>query len=110
MSKNKMPQKDIKKFKNKCKLWCKLNGVKFGSRYISKPGIPVELVYEKACNACRVKNNHMCIGHNKKVKNKPLLVLDTVSMRLYINVPFKKIHKSSLKNMNFWCVEWVNHV
>jgi len=107
----KMSRRDIKRIKNKCKLWCKLNGIKFGSRYIlDADGHIIKLTYDKACIACRAKNDGMCIGQNKETGNGPLLVLDVKSMRLYINVPFIKINKRSLNNKNFWCVEWVNHV
>lgn len=106
MSEIKMSRRDIKRFKNKCRLWCVLHGVKFGNREIKN----IRLVYDQACEACRSKNNDYCIGKTKQKNNENILVLDTKTMRLYVNMPFNKINNRSKKNKNMWCVEWVNHV
>jgi len=101
---NKMSKRDIKKFKNKCKLWCGLHGVVMSNRGKNNEA------YVSACDVCRAANGQKCIARKEMASGKPFLVMDMKTKRLYQNTSGDKINKWSRNNPFLWCVEWVNHV
>lgn len=106
-SSEKMSRRRTKAFKNKCRLWCVLHGVKFGHR--QQEDLLKGFVYKSACQICEEKNG-FCRGTQLEYyKDKKILSLDTVQMKLYCLTP-SKTNKISVKNRNLWCVEWVKYV